>query len=218
MTAWFMYPITHGYYPNYDPKIADTPHYAVDIATPMDTPITAIKSGKVVQADYAAWGGEVFIRPDDGSTEYYYYHFDQNKVSAGQHVNAGDLVGLSGGQTSGGLHPVTDGESTGAHTHVGEFTSFANTPIGTRPMGPDITSTINYLKIGGNYGGGTPSQQASATTPGGYPALAGVASRIGIFLVALVILAGGAYFVFHRQIDAAIAKGKDEAVKAAMLA
>jgi murein DD-endopeptidase MepM/ murein hydrolase activator NlpD len=223
MTAWFLAPISHGYYGAYDPKTPDTPHYAVDIGEPVDTPITALKSGKVVQADYAVWngepgGGEVFIKPDDGSTEYYYYHFDQNKVSAGQHVNAGDVVGLSGGQNSGGSHPTSTAWSTGPHVHVGYFTSFINTPVGTRPTGPDITPTINYLKIGGNYGGGTPTQAASDSTSSGFPSLASVGTRIGVFLLALVILAGGAYFIFHKQIDAAIAKGKDEAVKAAMLA
>lgn len=225
MTAWFMNPISHGYYPNYDPNTPDTPHYAVDISEPLDTPITAIKSGKVVQADYAVWngqpgGGEVWIQPDDGSTEYYYYHFDQNSVNAGQHVNAGDVVGLSGGQNSGGSHPTSTAWSTGPHVHVGYFTSFTNTPVGTRPMGPDITPTINYLKIGGNYGGGgTPTQQAaSGGNTNGYPSLAAVGTRIGVFLLALVVLAGGAYFIFHKQIDAAISKGKDDAMEAAMLA
>ncbi len=210
MTAWFAYPISHGYYPNYDSSVPDTPHFAVDIATPLDTPITAIKSGKVVQADYAPWGGEVFVKPDDGSTEYYYYHFDKNSVSTGQHVNAGQEVGLSGGQNSGGSHPVSTDWSTGPHTHVGYFTSYTNTPIGTRPQGPDITPTINYLKIGGSYGGGgTPTQQAASSNVA--QAAGSGLSKIAIFIVALAIIGGGAYLLFRKQINADIKKGVDVA-------
>lgn len=227
MTNWFDHPITHGYYPNYDPTVPDTPHYAVDIGLPQDTPITAIKSGKVVQADYAVWsgqpgGGEVWIQPDDGSAEYYYYHFDQNKVSAGQHVNAGDVVGLSGGQNSGGSHPTSTEWSTGPHVHVGYFTSWTNTPVGTRPEGPDITPTITYLKMGG-YGNGipTPTQQQviAASSNASASQLAKTAMvKIAVFLVALVIIGGGAYLVFRKQIKAGIEKGKDLAEKAAVLA
>ncbi len=205
MTAWFAYPITHGYIPNYDPNQWDTPHYAVDIGMPQDTPVTAIKSGKVVQADYAVWGGqpgggEVFIQPDDGSTEYYFYHFDQNKVSAGQHVNAGDVVGLSGGQNQGGSHPVSTEWSSGPHLHVGYFTQFTNTPVGSRPYGPDITSTIDFMRSGGSYGNGTPTQQANATSSdsGSLPDVHSAGVRIGIFLIAIVLIGAGAYFVFER--------------------
>lgn len=205
---WYAYPISHGYYSTYNPNVWDTPHWAVDLATPFHTPITAMKSGKVVQADYAPWGGEVFIKPDDGSTEYYYYHFDENEVKSGQHVNAGDLVGLSGGQTSGGLHPVTDGESTGAHTHVGFFTKFVSTPIGTRPQGPDITSSIQALQLHGIPSGGS-SNTSTSTSAGTDPITTSqhALTRIGIFLVALVIIGGGAYLLFQKQINNAVKKG-----------
>lgn len=211
MTAWYAYPISHGYYSAYNPNVWDTPHFAVDIATPFHTPITAIKSGTVEQADYAPWGGEVFIRPDDGSTEYYYYHFDVNEVSKGQHVSAGQEVGLSGGQTSGGVHPVTDGESTGAHTHVGQFTGYVNTPIGTRPTGPDISGIINYLKTGGNYESNTtPTQQVTSNANAVQIAKSGL-TKVGIFFVALVLIGGGAYLLFQKQINSAVKKGVDVA-------
>lgn len=232
MTAWFAYPISHGYYPNYDANTPDTPHYAVDIGMPMDTPITAIKSGKVVQADYAVWngaagGGEIFVKPDDGSTEYYYYHLDQNQVVAGQHVNAGDVVGLSGGQNSGGSHNTDPMWSTGPHLHVGYFTSFTNTPVGTRPEGPDITPTITYLKMsGGSSPPLTPTQQAAASSSGGSvnqlsPAQAtqlasSGLTKIAIFFVALALVGGGAYLLFRKQINATVKKGVDAAKLAAL--
>jgi len=210
-TPWYAYPITHGFYSSYDPKVFDTPHWAVDIGTPLDTPITAIKSGNVVQADYAPWGGEVFIKPDDGSTEYYYYHFDVNEVKAGQHVNAGDLVGLSGGQNSGGSHPISSEWSTGPHTHVGYFTGYVNTPIGTRPQGPDISSTIRSLQMHGLPSNGGTSTSSSPSTSGSSSNAVTTAqhalTRIGIFLVALAIIGGGAYLLFQKQINAAVKKG-----------
>lgn len=216
-TPWYAYPISHGYYSAYHANIPDTPHWAVDIATPMDTPITAMKSGKVVQADYAPWGGEVFVQPDDGSTEYYYYHFDVNEVKAGQHVNAGDLVGLSGGQNSGGNYPVSTEWSTGPHTHVGYFTGYVNTPIGTRPQGPDITSTIQNLNLQGlpsNGGSGSSSSSSSSSSGGSSDPVTTAThalTRIGIFLVALAIIGGGAYLLFQKQINAAVKKGVDTA-------
>lgn len=197
MTSWYQYPISHGYITSHLNDDWDSPHYAVDIAMPMDTPITAIKSGTVEQADYAVWGGkqgggEVWIKPDDGSPEYYYYHLDQNMVSSGQHVSSGQQVGLSGGQNQGGSHPTDPSWSTGQHLHVGEFTKFVDTPIGSRPYGPDITPVINQLKIGGiSYTGVTPSQEQSSSIDWVSIGRRGAILVVGI----IVILVGGIFLV-----------------------
>ena len=66
---WFRYPVTHGYYPNYVAGVADTPHWAIDYAVPMDTPVSFLESGTIVKADYRAWGGEVFEKPDKTGPE-----------------------------------------------------------------------------------------------------------------------------------------------------
>lgn len=198
MTAWYQYPITHGYIPNYDPNTWDTPHYAVDIGMPQDTPITALKSGTVVQSDYAVWGGkqgggEEFIKPDDGGPEYYYYHLDQTMVSAGQHVSAGQEVGLSGGQNQGGSHPTDPTWSSGPHLHVGYFTNFTSTQVGSRPYGPDITPTINQLKAGG-----LPNTVASAPPQGGSNIdMGALLTKGGIIIVGLVVLLIGGYMLIE---------------------
>src|SRR5690348_7344999 len=119
-TPWYDYTITHGYITTYQGPGTDTPHFAIDIGTPFHTPLTALKSGTVVTADYQPWGGEIFIKPDDGSTEYYYYHPDLVEVSSGQHVTAGQVIALSGGENPGypgALHPAQPQWSTGPHTH-----------------------------------------------------------------------------------------------------
>lgn len=219
MNNWFNYPISHGFYAKYDPNIFDTPHEAVDIAMPQDTPITAFKAGKVVQEDYAIWngqpgGGEIWIQPDDGSTEYYFYHLDNIEVHPGEHVSLGQEVGLSGGQNSGGSHPTSTMWSTGPHLHVGYFTGWENTPIGPRTVGPDITSTIKFLASGGGYSS-TPSQQAAQNGgPGGINqagiGLAG--TRIALFLVASVFILGGFYLAFQSQIDKSVKKIAEVAI------
>ncbi len=210
MTAWWNYPITHGYLTNYAGPGTDTPHFAVDLGMPQDTPVTAIKSGTVEQADYATWsgqpgGGEVFIKPDDGSPEYYFYHFDQNKVAAGQHVTAGQLVGLSGGQNSGGSHPVSSMWSTGPHLHLGYFTGFKSTPAGSRPAGPDITPTIQAMRVGGIP---SMSNSAAASTGGNLgSSIQNGLTKVAIFLIALVLVGAGFYLVFSKQINSAVGSG-----------
>lgn len=150
---WYNDPIGHGYITSYQGPGTDSPHFADDVETPFHTPITALESGTVKQADYAVWsgqpgGGEVFIKPDDGSTEYYYYHLDELDVSNGQHVAAGQVVGLSGGQNAGGAHPVSPMWSSGPHTHVGYFQKYVQTPAGGRPYGPDITPLLQHATPG----------------------------------------------------------------------
>lgn len=148
--AWYNDPISHGYITSYQGAGTDTPHYAVDIAAPMHTPFSFPTSGTIVQADYAVWsgqpgGGEVFLKPDDGGEEQYVYHLDEVDVHSGQHVNAGQQVGLSGGQNSGGSHPVSPMWSSGPHIHYGFFQKYVNTPAGGRPFGSDPTAYVQNL-------------------------------------------------------------------------
>jgi murein DD-endopeptidase MepM/ murein hydrolase activator NlpD len=204
MTSWFQYPIGHGYIPTHLASDWDSPHFAVDIPMPTDTPITAFKPGVIAQEDYAIWGGkpgggEVFVKPDDGSSEYYFYHLDNINVKTGQHVSAGDIIGLSGGQNVGGSHPTDPAWSTGAHLHTGYFTNFVPTAIGTRPYGPDITGEITMLKAGGiPPSSGTSSSSSNQSSPVNFK-LGGI--KIGVFLLALIIIGGGSYILFQPQIN-----------------
>lgn len=160
--AWYDYPIHHGYITQYQGPNTDTPHYADDLDTgnQIDIPITSLFEGDVVKADYQPWGGEVFIRtnvPGLGPTEEYFYHNDLNEVSVGQHVKQGQEIALSGGQTSGGMHPTDPHWSSGPHIHVGFFTKYKPITEGGKtwqiPYGPDITP---YLHQGGAPGTGDP--------------------------------------------------------------
>jgi peptidase M23-like protein len=213
---WLNFPTTNGFWATQIPGISDSPHFANDIGTPFHTPITALWSGTVVEQQTGLpWGTELFIKPDNGGPEYYYYHLDTLNTHTGQHVNAGDLVGLSGGQNNGGSNPSTPQMSTGAHTHVGLFTSWINVPgLGTRPYGPDITSFISAFR-GGNStsASGAPAPDTTSSGIPGLPFFSALGQKIGLLVVALILFTMGFYVVFSKQINSGIEKGVGAAKK-----
>jgi murein DD-endopeptidase MepM/ murein hydrolase activator NlpD len=149
-TQWFQYPINQGndYVLSYKGVGTDTPHAAVDVEAPQDTPFYFLEPGTIVKADYQAWGGQVFEQPAGKNYQEYVYHLDQIDVKVGQQVKAGQRIGLSGGQTSGGSHPTSTQYSTGAHIHFGEFTKYEDSENGVIPFGPDPNPLIDAAKNG----------------------------------------------------------------------
>lgn len=101
-------PITYDgvFYPHF--------HTGLDIAAPLDTPVHAAASGVILLATssvdvtghLAGYGNYVVIGHSDGFMTLY-GHLDRMLVSPGQHVNAGDVIGLLG----------STGWSTGPHVH-----------------------------------------------------------------------------------------------------
>ena len=85
-------------------------HEGVDMAAPEGTPIYAAKSGKVTTASYqkGGAGNYVSINHGDGFSSIY-MHMTRYIVSAGQYVNAGQVIGYVG----------STGISTGNHLHFG---------------------------------------------------------------------------------------------------
>ncbi|HEY9723037.1 MAG TPA: peptidoglycan DD-metalloendopeptidase family protein [Oscillatoriaceae cyanobacterium] len=83
-------------------------HPGVDIAVPQGTPIHAAKDGTVVYAQFnsGGYGNLVILQHDDG-TFTMYAHQSQIEVSQGQHVSAGQELGLVG----------ATGDATGPHLH-----------------------------------------------------------------------------------------------------
>ncbi|WP_291081102.1 M23 family metallopeptidase [Dietzia sp. UBA5065] len=97
-------PITSGFGPRWG-----TFHNGTDFGAPIGTPMYAVKSGKVVAAGPASgYGLWIRIQTDDGYL-LEYGHNDQNYVSVGQRVNAGQVIGTVGNR----------GYSTGPHLHFG---------------------------------------------------------------------------------------------------
>lgn len=82
----------------------------VDLAAPTGTPILAAAEGDVLVAKETGWnagyGGYVVIKHGNGS-QTLYAHQSKVAVSAGQHVQQGQVIGYVG----------STGKSTGAHVH-----------------------------------------------------------------------------------------------------
>lgn len=98
-----------------------TMHNGVDMACPQGTPIYAARSGKVSLATYnSSCGNYVQINHGDGYRSIY-MHMTYYVVSAGDYVQAGQLIGYVG----------STGDSTGPHLHFG--ISYEGTYV--NPMG-----------------------------------------------------------------------------------
>lgn len=97
-------PVTSGFGPRWG-----TNHNGTDFGAPHGSPMYAAKSGTVEAAGPASgYGLWIRIRTDDGEL-LEYGHNDQNYVSAGQRVHAGQVIGTVGNR----------GHSTGPHLHFG---------------------------------------------------------------------------------------------------
>ncbi len=90
-------------------------HSGIDISAPLGTKVVAARSGTVLLVsnpvqgrNYGGWGYGNYIVIDHGDSKATLYgHLKQTKVSVGDEVNAGDLIGLVG----------STGTSTGPHLH-----------------------------------------------------------------------------------------------------
>lgn len=132
----------------------------VGLAVPLDTPITSLTSGTVIAADFgqhvapagANWnyGGYILVRSQldgIGIADVFYRHMDTLAVKQGDSVLVGQLLGLSGGQTSGGVNPESSVFSTGPHLDIG----LNPQTLPVRAVGPnrDPTPWLNQLLSSG---------------------------------------------------------------------
>lgn len=147
--AWYQYPTTQPYGKNGEDGI--------DIGTPFHTPITALFGGTVRWAGRTQWacgssGGQVVIVcniPGRGVFSSYYLHLDSVSVTVNDTVKQGQVIGLSGGQTSGGQWPVINCPSrgitysTGPHTEFGFNAPWVSGPGYKMDPTPYITAARN---------------------------------------------------------------------------
>jgi hypothetical protein len=86
------------------------PHSGIDLATPENTTLRAIGEGVVdkVFTGEGSIGKGLSIKFPDG-TRAIYGHMNEVKAKVGEHVSAGEVLGLSG----------STGNSTGPHLHFG---------------------------------------------------------------------------------------------------
>jgi hypothetical protein len=81
-------------------------HAGIDYGVPVGTPVYAPGAGRVRFAAFTPGGGNL-IELDTGTYWHRFLHLDKIKVTEGQYVAEGQLIGLSG----------ATGDVTGPHTH-----------------------------------------------------------------------------------------------------
>jgi murein DD-endopeptidase MepM/ murein hydrolase activator NlpD len=82
-------------------------HRGVDLAVPTGTPVHAMAPGRVRFAGTMRGFGRVVWLDHGGAVTTVYAHLSSVRVQAGQHVEGGDVVGLSG----------SSGDVTAPHLH-----------------------------------------------------------------------------------------------------
>ena len=112
--------------------IGSTNHKGTDIGrVGYTSSIYAAKSGTVIVSQYSSsYGNYVVISHGSGNTTLY-AHMSSRKVSVGQYVNQGDVIGITG----------STGNSTGPHLH------FEVTENGVRvnPLNDGAEPKMGYL-------------------------------------------------------------------------
>ena len=215
----------------FDPSIGE---YGQDYALPVGTPIYSPISGTASTEDLGKldWGKRVFVHAANGLS-FAVGHLTKFAVSAGQHINAGDLLGYSGGAAS----DPSSGESTGPHVE----TQFFNWGSGsTAPTNPgryvDPREVFKqfaaweqaiFTGITGaarsSAGSSSPSSDATDINfPGGsihipnpLSGVAKVATRAAWYAFGLAVFAVGLFLIFAGDIEKAADKVGDIAEKVA---
>lgn len=111
------------------------PHNGIDLAMPENTTLRAIKDGIVdrIYDGTANIGKGLSIRFEDG-TRAIYGHMNDVGVKIGEHVNAGEIIGLSG----------NTGNSTGPHLHFGMKDS-AGHWLDPTPLADKLTNYAGHI-------------------------------------------------------------------------
>lgn len=128
----------------------------VDFQTPFHTPITVLQGlgGTITGINKDPWGGTITVQSNTAvgnllglpSVFSYYTHLDTfaSGLHVGSVVNPGDLLGLSGGQVTGGNMP-SGSYSTGPHTEFGFTAGPAFGHGSSFQAGPNVLSEFNPI-------------------------------------------------------------------------
>lgn len=101
-----------------------TVHTGLDFAAPSGTPIVAVAGGTVKEVSFSgAYGNRTIVTLGDGVTELWYCHQSATKVTPGQKVDPGQLIGYVG----------STGNVTGPHLHL-EVRPTPDTPVDPEPV------------------------------------------------------------------------------------
>lgn len=223
--AWYNYPVTQPFGLPYEPEYGG--HSGVDLGTPNNTPLFLPVDGKVIEADYKPWGGQIAVLTSKGMMVF--LHANEIYAKAGQSYTAGQVLGTSGGGVgdkilgSNGKVVVASsqsdfsGYSTGYHTHFAVFNvstlagisqSLGNNVNRLNPM-PIVQAFISGKQV-------PTTQPLTSTVTGGNTTssdsniagvdLHGAGAKVGIFVVGVVMGLIGIYALFPSEINGAAKK------------
>ena len=123
-------------------------HHGVDYGVVENTKLYAVDSGTVVKTskDPKGYGNYTVIQHPDGRQSLY-GHLNRFLANPGKRVNAGDVIGLSGGRAGG----AGSGNSTGPHLHFeyGSSVGPGNGQINPQPLfkkGGWLSNLFNSVK------------------------------------------------------------------------
>lgn len=141
-TPWYLQPITQSFNGGKEK--------GVDLGVPYHTPINPLFPGVVTAVDTGPYGQEVNVQGvlNGQTVNAAYVHLDQATVAVGQPVSQSSLLGYSGGQTSGGLHPASTAYSSGPHIE------FSLWPSGTTPYVGKPYNPMGFIQAVQSSGGG----------------------------------------------------------------
>ena len=105
-------------------------HRAIDLATPMGTPVRSPFSGYVVYTakDRPKAGNYVEIVSEDGKTGFRFLHLSEILVNPGDKISQGQVIALSGNSYGGAKRKDGSDWGTGAHLHI-EAREFSSKPV-----------------------------------------------------------------------------------------
>ncbi len=89
-------------------------HEGVDIFAAKGTPLVAAADGRITRVEETDGGGKVvWLRPEGKNYNLYYAHLDEQLVTSGQKVKAGEVIGKTGN--------TGNARTTGPHLHFGIY-------------------------------------------------------------------------------------------------
>jgi len=193
-----------------------------DFGTSAGANIGAITGGRVIYVGNGGYPGSsigqiVQVLSSDGKL-YHYQHLKTSNVSVGQTVQVGSVIGTGGGcpvgAYSGSGCSWTDQYTTGPHLEVRIASSYVPSQgVWSQAWYNPLSSFLSLAGGGAATVAGGSSSSSTSGTPDWQAQIQREGIKIGLFLVALVLVGFGLYLLFQKQANG-LAK---TAVKAALL-
>ncbi|AKC60016.1 murein DD-endopeptidase MepM [Blochmannia endosymbiont of Polyrhachis (Hedomyrma) turneri] len=109
-----------------------SPHFGVDFAVPIGTPVLSVGDGEVIVSKYGRISGNYIVIRHSNCCVTRYLHLNRLLVKVGQVVKKGDNIALSG----------NTGRSTGPHLHFEVW-------VNRKPVNPLTATFLNIERLSG---------------------------------------------------------------------